>query len=84
MSAAVADARSRPSFIFTETLMPTSAFRLLALVGAIAVTTLLGACGDGLSSPAPTPAASAKSACGNATLANARMSCPPGFVPPAS
>ncbi|MDE1011153.1 MAG: hypothetical protein OSB38_36380 [Paraburkholderia fungorum] len=64
--------------------MPTSAFRLLALVGAIAVTTLLGACGDGLSSPAPTPAASAKSACGNATLANARMSCPPGFVPPAS
>ncbi|MFL9885858.1 hypothetical protein PQR68_12460 [Paraburkholderia agricolaris] len=64
--------------------MPTSAFRLLALVGAIAVTTLLGACGDGLSSPASTPAASAKSACGNATVANARMSCPPGFVPPAS
>jgi hypothetical protein len=64
--------------------MPTSAFRLFALVGLIAATALLGACGDGLSSPSPTPATSAKAACGNATVANARMSCPPGFVPPAS
>jgi hypothetical protein len=64
--------------------MPTPAFRLLALVGAIAVTALLGACGDGLSSPSSVPAAAVKAACGNATVANARMSCPPGFVPPAS
>lgn len=59
--------------------MPTSAFRLFALIGLFAATALLGACGDGVSSDPP-----AKSACGNATVANARMSCPPGFTPPAS
>ncbi|RKF51014.1 hypothetical protein [Paraburkholderia fungorum] len=64
--------------------MPTSAFRLFALAGVIAMSALLGACGDDVSSPAPVPAAAAKAACGNATVANARMSCPPGFVPPAS
>ncbi|MCX4150948.1 MULTISPECIES: hypothetical protein [Paraburkholderia] len=58
--------------------MPTSAFRLFALVCSIAAAALLSACGDGVSS---TPV---KAACGNATVANARMSCPPGFVPPAS
>ncbi|CAE6738610.1 hypothetical protein R69888_02399 [Paraburkholderia haematera] len=64
--------------------MPTSAFRLFALAGVIATTALLGACSDGVSSPSPTSATSAKSACGNANVANAHMSCPPGFVPPAS
>ncbi|CAE6732348.1 hypothetical protein R69927_02368 [Paraburkholderia domus] len=64
--------------------MPTPAFRPFALIVLSAVTVLLGACGDGVSSPAPTPAASAKAACGNAPVASAHMSCPPGFVPPAS
>lgn len=64
--------------------MPISAFRPFALIVLSAVTVLLGACGDGVSSPSPTPATSVKAACGNATVANARMSCPPGFVPAAS
>ncbi|SOE99724.1 hypothetical protein SAMN05446635_7761 [Burkholderia sp. OK233] len=58
--------------------MPTSAFRLFALICSVAAAALLSACSDGVSS---TPV---KAACGNATVANARMSCPPGFVPPAS
>ncbi|RKE37571.1 hypothetical protein B0G76_3834 [Paraburkholderia sp. BL23I1N1] len=62
--------------------MATSAFRLFALFCSIAAAALLSACGDGVSST-PTPTAT-KAACGNATVANAHMSCPPGFVPPAS
>ncbi|WP_165847978.1 hypothetical protein [Paraburkholderia lacunae] len=56
--------------------MPTSAFRLFAFVGLFAATALLGACGNSVDPP--------KAACGNATVTDARMSCPPGFVPPAS
>lgn len=53
-------------------------FRLLALIGLLGATTLIGACGADIASDPP------KAACGNTTLANTRMSCPPGFVPPAS
>ncbi|MCX4161578.1 MULTISPECIES: hypothetical protein [Paraburkholderia] len=51
-------------------------FRLLALIGLLGATTLIGACGADIDPP--------KAACGNTTLANTKMSCPPGFVPPAS
>ncbi|MEQ5842702.1 hypothetical protein [Paraburkholderia acidicola] len=56
--------------------MQMPAFRLLALIGLLGATTLIGACGADIDPP--------KAACGNTTLANTKMSCPPGFVPPAS
>ncbi len=58
--------------------MQTRAFRLFTLVGLLMMTTLIGACGADISSDPP------KAACGNTTIATARMSCPPGSVPPAS
>ncbi len=62
--------------------MQTPAIRLFARLALFAATTLVAACGgDGVSSDPPPPA---KAACGGSAVATARMSCPPGFVPPAS
>ncbi len=62
--------------------MQTPAFRLLALIGVPFVTLALSACHGDSDSSTPTP--TAKSACGNATVASADMHCPPGFVQPKS
>jgi hypothetical protein len=62
--------------------MQTPALRLLVLIGMPVLIATLSAChGD---SDSPAPSASAKAACGGATMANATMHCPPGFVQPKS
>lgn len=63
--------------------MQTPALRLLVTLGALVATAALGACnGDDHANSAT--AASAKAACGGATLANTVMHCPPGFTQPKS
>jgi hypothetical protein len=64
--------------------MQTPALRLLVTIGALVAAAALGACnGDNLSAN-PSATATAKAACGGATLANADMHCPPGFTQPKS
>lgn len=63
--------------------MQTPALRLLITIGALVVAAALGAC-NGDDHVNPTAAASAKAACGGATVGNADMHCPPGFTQPKS
>ncbi|MGU7785202.1 hypothetical protein [Burkholderia sp. PU8-34] len=60
--------------------MRTPDLRPVALAGVLALTALLGACGDDLTSDTPPQP---KAMCGGGTVANAQMRCPPGFTPPA-
>jgi hypothetical protein len=62
--------------------MQTPDLRLLVLIGIQGLALTLSACHGDSDSSAPTP--TAKAACGGATVADANMHCPPGFVQPKS